>query len=115
MSSKTNKSINSALGILGETTTIKFDTTATIASGLILGDGVYRFDTDENCSLEVQPTNLGLCDVSISATLFGGVPEVLSTPADVTGDPATASIHVLVSGQDSAGTLHVTKLNTRGE
>ena len=116
MSGKTNKTLNSALGVLSPVTkTIIASNGTAIYSGMVWGTDVIRVDTDFDCSLEINERNTAECNKWNSATLFAGVPEVFSTPAAVTGTDEDESIHVMVSGISSGGIVHVTRLKTRGE
>jgi hypothetical protein len=112
MSSKTNKTINSAFGIPGPVVKVDFTATAS-ASGLLYPESVYRFDTSEDCTLRLLDDNDGRCDTTLGMTLFAGVPEMMSTPSLLDGGE-TRQVDVLCSGLTATGMLHCTLMNTRG-
>jgi len=117
MSSKTNKTLNSAMGVLDMDAieTLEFTNDGVLASGNLLGNSVYRLDSDEDYTLYIDQTHQGNIGSDLHPTMFGGLPEVVSTPSAITGNAEDDTIVVIASGVDSAGTLHCTRLKTRGE
>lgn len=103
--------IQEAFGVIGECTTITLSNT-TVASGVVLADTLYRWESDVDCSLSVAGLNqgTGVAHKGNAMTLYGGVPELFHTPADLTGDVTTAGIHVVASGINSTGHLHITRM-----
>jgi hypothetical protein len=119
MSSKTNKTLNSAFGVPDSPEVIT--TSASVAaSGLLYSSSVYRLEVDEDVAIQISGLNNGTAvHVGNAVVLYGGVPEIWSTPDDETGgsrlsDFPVRSVHVIVSGVSSAGTFHASRLTTRG-
>ena len=126
MSGKTNKTINSVYGVMvpaspitqNGCTVLSVATTATV-SGHLFGNAIYRIECDEDVSLAIGQTNTQFDNpvcLHTHPTFYANTPEMLSTDASLTGTDGAESygIVIVASGHDT-GTLHATKMKTRGE
>lgn len=115
MSAKTNKTVNSAFGILDHADHQELEFTDSVtASGVLRPNSLYVFTPTEDCAMYISPYNEGAADEADHPYMPAGVPQIFSTTASTDGGE-DADIIVAAKGVTGSGSLFITHLKTRGE
>lgn len=105
MSSKADRTLVEALGVLSDDTT-KVSFTDTATSGILDANSTYRLASTEDCYIKFAEAGDSNVD-SGDTLLFGGIPEIFQTTANNT------SLGVI--RKDTSGDLHCTRMKTPGK
>lgn len=105
MSSKADRTLTEALGVLSDDTT-KVDFTSTATSGILDPNSLYRLISTEDCHLKFAEAGDSNVDTDDSF-LAAGIPEVFQTTASNT------SLGVVRNSSD--GSLFATRMKTPGK
>lgn len=105
MSSKADRTLVEALGVLSDDTT-KLDFTATATSGILDPSSMYRLIATEDCHIKFAEA--GDANVDTDDTfLAGGIPEVFQTTA---GNTSLGAVR-----NSADGSLFATRLKSPGK